>query len=187
MTAKRSLVAAGLHALEEILIGLLLAVMTATTLYQLAMARFDDTLGPYLLAWLVLLGMSYAVRVNAHLGVDAFVKLFGPGPRRLMGLLAVAAGLAYGVLLLIGAWDHVVGLYRQGVEADGVPQWQLVAILPAGFALLLLRLVQAGAQIWTRQRDGLLHGDEAAAALSRHLASLATSPELPAPRKARRR
>ncbi len=183
---------AGLHALEEILVGLLLAVMTATTLYQLAMARLDEApgrtdLGPYLLAWLVLLGMSYAVRVHAHLGVDAFVKLFGPGPRRLMGLLAVGAGLAYGVLLLIGAWDHVAGLYRQGTEADGVPQWQLVAILPAGFALLLLRLVQAGVRIWTRQRDGLLHGDEAAAALSHHLASLAASPDPPAPRKARRR
>jgi len=186
------LLAAGSRALEEILIGLLLAAMAAAALYRLAMDRLDDAtggteLGPYLLAWLVLLGMSYAVRVNAHLGVDAFVKLFGPGPRRLMGLLAAGAGLAYGALLLAGAWDHVAGLYRQGSEVDGVPQWQLVAILPAGFALLLFRLVQAGVRIWTRRQEGLLPGDEAAAALNHHLASLAASPDPPAPARARRR
>jgi C4-dicarboxylate transporter, DctQ subunit len=194
MAAKGSrfggLVAAVLHALEETLIGLLLAVMTVTTLYQLAMARFDDgpgrtDLGAWLLAWLVLLGMSYAVRVNAHLGIDALVKLFGPGPRRLFGLLAAGAGLAYGTLMLAGAWDHVAGLYRLRSEAGGVPPWLLAAILPAGFALLLYRLLQAGVRIWTRRQEGLLQGDEAAAALTHHLASLAASPDPPAPRKAR--
>jgi len=187
-----SLLAAGGQALEEILIGLLLAAMAVMALYRLAMDRLGDATGgtdlsPYLLAWLVLLGMSYAVRVNAHLGVDAFVKLFGPGPRRLMGLLAAGAGLGYGALLLAGAWDHVTGLYRQGSAIEGVPQWQLAVVLPAGFALLLYRLFQAGVRIWTRRQEGLLPGDEAAAALDHHLASLAASPDPPAPAKARRR
>jgi C4-dicarboxylate transporter DctQ subunit len=182
MKAKRSgrggLVGAGFRALEEALIGLLLVALTATALYRLVMsllgapARADP--GAWLLTGMVLLGMSYAVRVNAHLGVDAFVKLFGPGPRRVFGLLAVSAGLAYASLLLIGAWDHVAGLYRLGSEA-GMPPWQQMAILPAGFVLLLWRLVQAGARIWARQQEDLLHGDAAADALNHHLASLAES------------
>lgn len=183
--------AAGIHALEEILISLLLAAMTAVTLYRLVMEALSATapaanLGPYLLTALVLLGMSYAVKVKAHLGVDAFVKLFGPGSRRLMGLLAAGAGLAYGILLLAGAWDHVAGLYRLRGAADGGPPWQLAVILPAGFALLVLRLVQAGVRIWTRRQEGLLQGDEAAAALNHHLASLPVSPDPPAAHKARR-
>lgn len=185
------LVAGGVHALEEILISLLLVAMTAATLYRLAAeALFDAapraSVAPYLLTALVLLGMSYAVKIKAHLGVDALVKLFGPGPRRLMGLLAAGAGLAYGGLLLAGAWDHVAGLYRQGAAAGGFPQWLLVAIQPAGCALLLWRLAQAGVRIWTRQQEGLLQGDEAAEALNRHLAALPARPDPPAPRKARR-
>jgi C4-dicarboxylate transporter DctQ subunit len=171
-------VAAGVRALEEVLIALLLVAMAATTLSRLGAGRLGVApmrdVGSWLLTGLVLLGMSYAIRVNAHLGVDAFVKLFGPGPRRVFGLLAVSAGLAYASLLLIGAWDHVAGLYRLGSEA-GMPPWQQMAILPAGFVLLLWRLVQAGARIWARQQEDLLHGDAAADALNHHLASLAES------------
>ena len=179
------LVATGIHLLEEALIALLLVAMAATTLSRLVMALFDTApahvdLSPYLLTGLVLLGMSYAVKVNAHLGIDAFVKLFGPGPRRLFGLLAVGAGLAYGALLLVGAWQHVAGLYQLGTQADAIPQGPLLVILPAGFALLLFRLAQAGVRIWTRQQEDLLHGDETAAALNRHLASLARSADPPA-------
>jgi C4-dicarboxylate transporter DctQ subunit len=195
MAVRRSrfgvLVATGIHALEEILISLLLAAMLAATLYRLVMEALSGAapaagLGPHLLAALVLLGMSYAVKVKAHLGVDAFVRLFGPGPRRLLGLLAAGAGLAYGGLLLAGAWDHVAGLYRLHGAADGDASWQLAAILPTGFALLVFRLVQVVVRIWTRQQEGLLQGDEAAAALNHHLASLSASPDPPAARKPRR-
>ena len=48
----------------------------------------------YLFAWLVLFGMSYGVKVHAHLGVDAFVRLFGDGTRRVLGLGAV--GVVHG-------------------------------------------------------------------------------------------
>ena len=36
----------------------------------------------YLFAWLVLIGMSYGVRVHAHIGVDARCALCRPTARR---------------------------------------------------------------------------------------------------------
>lgn len=183
---RRGLVARLVDAIEEGVIALLLAAALVATLYRLVIAGpsagpaggFDP--GSYLFAALVLLGMSYGVRVNAHLGVDAFVKLFGPGPRRLFGLLAVLAGLTYGALLLTGAWEQAAGQYRQGGGSGPIPRGLLLAILPAGFALLVGRLIQAGVRIWRRQQEGLLHADEAADALRRHLDSLAQAADGPA-------
>ena len=94
----------------------------------------------FMFAWMVLFGMSYGVKVSAHLGVDAFVKLFGAGPRRIFGLIAVAAGLAYAGILFIGSWTYVGKLYQIGIEAVDlpVPRW-IVMIDPAdrlGIAVL---------------------------------------------------
>lgn len=59
-----------------------------------------------LFAWLVIFGISYAVRVTAHLGVDALTNAMAPGARRIMALLAAAISLAYALLMLKGAWDY---------------------------------------------------------------------------------
>jgi C4-dicarboxylate transporter, DctQ subunit len=170
------------NALEEGIIALLFAAMTIVTFAQVV-ARYVFNSGmvwaleltTYLFAWLVLFGMSYGVKVSAHLGVDAFVKLFGPGPRRIFGLLAVAAGLIYGGILLVGSWEYVGKLYKIGIESEDlpIPQWLPMAILPVGVALLMFRLGQVGGRIWTRRQDGLLLGDEAADAMKEHLDDLA--------------
>jgi len=182
------------NAVEEILMALLLVAMVAATLHQLAVAAWTGGVSAgaagsssYLLMCLVLLGMSHAVRAHAHLGVDAFLRLLGTGPRRACGLLAALAGLTYALLLAVGALEHIGDLRRLGTEDGslGMPQWQLLAILPVGFGLLLLRLAQAGVRIWTRRQDGLLSADEAAEALDRHLASLTTESTVdPPPRRA---
>ncbi len=68
-----------------------------------------------LFAWFVLLGISYCVKINAHLGVDLIVNRVSPSRRRLLGLAAAAVCLAYALLLLKGAWDYwapFAGLYE---------------------------------------------------------------------------
>ena len=40
----------------------------------------------FLFAWLVLFGMSYAVKITAHLGVDAVLNAVPPALRRVSGL-----------------------------------------------------------------------------------------------------
>jgi C4-dicarboxylate transporter, DctQ subunit len=116
----------------------------------------------YLFAWLVLFGMSYGVKVHAHLGVDALVKLFPSRIQRTFGLLAVAAGLIYGTILLIGSWQYVGKLFQIGIESEDlpIPQWVPMAILPIGVALLMFRLTQIGVRIWRGEQQTLL-ADEA--------------------------
>jgi C4-dicarboxylate transporter, DctQ subunit len=156
--------------LEEGFIALLFAAMTLVTFSQVV-ARYVFNAGAvwaleltvYLFAWLVLFGMSYGVKVHAHLGVDAFVKLF-PGPvQRIFGLIVVAAGLVYGTILLIGSWQYVSKLFLIGIESEDlpIPQWVPMAILPIGVALLMFRIAQGGYRIITGQQSGLMIGDEA--------------------------
>ncbi len=182
------------NALEEGIIALLFAAMTLVTFSQVV-ARYVFNSGmvwaleltQYLFAWLVLFGMSYGVKVHAHLGVDAFVRLFAEKPRRVMGLMAVAAGLIYAIILFIGSWQYVAKLHKIGIASEDlpIPQWVPMVILPIGVALLFLRLAQVGWRIWKGRQSGLLLGDEAADSMRQHLDAM-TEATLPGPPRRRR-
>lgn len=60
----------------------------------------------YLFAWLVIFGISYAVKVTAHLGVDAIVSIVPASVRKVMGIVAGLIFIIYAFLLLKGAWDY---------------------------------------------------------------------------------
>ncbi len=98
--------------LEETVIAVLLGLMTVIT-FANVVARFLDSnilwalqLTVFLFAWLVLLGASYCVKTNAHLGVDLVVNSVSPPVRRVIGLLSVGVCLAFSLLMLKGAWDY---------------------------------------------------------------------------------
>ena len=129
------------NAFEEGAIAFLFAAMTLVTFSQVVARYVFNTgvvwaleLTVYLFAWLVLFGMSYGIKVHAHLGIDALVKQFPSRAQRVFGLLAVAAGLIYGAILLVGSWLYVWKLFRIGIESEDlpIPQWVPMAILPVG-------------------------------------------------------
>jgi C4-dicarboxylate transporter DctQ subunit len=177
------------NAIEEGFIALLFAAMTLVTFSQVV-ARYVFNSGAvwaleltvYLFAWLVLFGMSYGVKVHAHLGVDAFVKLFASRTQRVFGLLVVAAGLVYGAILLIGSWQYVWKLFKIGIEAEDlpIPQWVPMAILPIGVALLMFRLTEVGVRIWRGEQQTLL-ADEAQHTIEDFLAHVDQRDQVPVP------
>jgi C4-dicarboxylate transporter DctQ subunit len=178
------------NAFEEGIIALLFAAMTLVTFSQVV-ARYVFNTGAvwaleltvYLFAWLVLFGMSYGIKVHAHLGVDALVKAFPSGIQRVFGLLAVAAGLVYGAILLIGSWQYVSKLFAIGIESEDlpIPQWVPMAILPIGVALLMFRLAQVGWRIWRGEQTTLL-ADEAQHTIEDFLAQVEQEPVTPGSR-----
>ena len=99
--------------LEETLIALILGAMTIITFVNVVMRYVFNAsliwgleLTLALFAWLVLFGMSYAVKVTAHLGVDATINILPQRRRRILALIAAACCLIYAFLLLKGAWDY---------------------------------------------------------------------------------
>lgn len=159
-----------LHRLEEGLIALILGVMAVLTFVQVILRYVFNTgliwqleANFYLFSWLVMLGISYCVRVRAHIGVDAAVRLLPSGPRRTIGILVLLLALLYTVLMMYGAFDYIQQMYIIDVEAEDIPiaTWKLSVCLPLGFVLLFIRLLEMGWRIFTGQSPGYELADEA--------------------------
>lgn len=183
--------------LEEGAIAFFLGGMVLITFSQVV-ARYVFNSGAvwalelttFFFAWLVLLGISYGVRIGAHLGVDAFVKML---PRRYERYLVLFAGLcccAYAAIMLFGAWEYWSKIYRFGIDTEdlyvprvivellyggqegfryepiGIDRWVPYSVLPIGMALLLFRFAQATYLIAIGKRELLIAGHEAEEAVA---------------------
>lgn len=136
---------------EAFMIGAL-ACMTLLTFVQVVL-RYAFGSGlvwsleatTYLAAWLVLVGMSYGVRTEAHIAVDLLTSRLPPRAVRVVGAMTLALGLTYCGLMIYGSGALIGGLARLGNDARDIPlpRWVLTGIMPVAFVLLALRLVQA--------------------------------------------
>lgn len=168
-----------MNRLEEGLMILLLAAMTLLTFSQVVL-RYVFNSGwtwaleatTYMFGWLVLVGISYGIKVGFHIGIDAVVNLLPKRGRRVVGLITVLLCLAYAAMLTWGAYDYFDTMLMLGVEAEDIPlpRWFLVSIMPIGFALLGIRLLQVLWGIISGRLGGFNLGDEAAEVLRAHIA-----------------
>lgn len=101
------------NSVEEVLIALILGLMAVVTFANVVVRYvFNGNIlwaletTSFLFAWLVLIGCSHLVRINAHLGVDALVNVFSIPVRRVLTLISAAICVIYALLLLKGAWDY---------------------------------------------------------------------------------
>jgi C4-dicarboxylate transporter DctQ subunit len=159
--------------LEEALVAVLMAAMTCVTFAQV-IARYVFNysfvwaleLNTVLFAWLIFVGMSYGVRVGAHIGIDALVKSLGPTAARVTAGVAAVLCLAYALILTVGGWIYLQKMYTIGIQMQDLPmpQWVPRLVLPLGFALLAFRFVQVLLNV-VRGKTVRLLGDEAEEAL----------------------
>lgn len=158
---------------EEGTITFLMAAMTLLTFMQV-IARYVfnysfvwvlEATG-VMFAWLIFVGMSYGVRVGAHIGVDAAVKLLGATAARVVGAIAALLCIAYALIVAYGSYQYIYKIYTVGILMQDIPiqTWIPRVILPVGFLLLAFRFLQIFWQLVTGRNAQLL-GDEAVDAL----------------------
>lgn len=162
-----------LEKLEELLVILLMAAMTLLTFLQVV-ARYVFNysfvwaleLTGVMFAWLIFIGMSYGVRVHAHIGVDAAVRLLGVRSARVVGSIAALLCIAYALIVAWGGYQYVSKMHTVGIEMQDIPiqQWIPRLVMPLGFLLLALRFVQALWRILRGEQRHLL-ADETGEAL----------------------
>jgi C4-dicarboxylate transporter DctQ subunit len=138
-----------LNKTEEAIISLLLVVMTLLVFYEVIL-RFGFGTGIswgqeatlHLSAWFVLFGVSYGLKVGAHIGVDAFVRLFPPLGQRILTGIAVILCLVYCGLFIYGAWVYLDKMKLIGIPLEDidVPTWIAHSILLIGLVFLTIRL-----------------------------------------------
>jgi C4-dicarboxylate transporter, DctQ subunit len=178
--------------LEETLIAVMLGLMTLVT-FANVVARyvFNDNLlwaletTVFLFAWLVLLGASYCVKKNLHLGIDIVVRVLSPANRRIMTLVAVAACVVFSLLLLKGSWDYwypfittqafyetddvpipeflqfLAPLINEGERYEKLPRFIPYFALPLGVAMLTFRFIQVGWHVFKGDVDIIIASHEA--------------------------
>jgi C4-dicarboxylate transporter, DctQ subunit len=162
-----------LEYLEEGLVILLMAAMTLVTFMQVV-ARYVFNysfvwaleLTGVMFAWLIFIGMSYGVRVGAHIGVDIVVKSLGPRAARFIGSVAAALCIAYALIVTYGGYQYVSKMHDVGILMQDIPvqQWIPRLVIPLGFALLAFRFAQLLWRLLTGQEAHMLM-DEAKDAL----------------------
>jgi len=182
--------------LEEDIICLLLVSMTLLVVLDVVM-RFGFSMGFHWMAeltltiagWFVLFGMSYGVKVGAHIGVDAFVNMLPPTARKISSLAAIFICMVYCAMFLYGSWVYIAKMYTFGmtmedlylpefftamlsddiawdvlkidVEERLIPAWMVQSILLFGFALLMLRFVELFIKVAKDKAVGFKLADEA--------------------------
>lgn len=162
-----------IDAIEETIIAVILGLMTLLTFVNvIARYVFNSNIlwalevTVFLFAWLVLIGVSYCVKKNLHLGVDVLVNMLPAQARRIVTIFAALVCLAFSILLLVGSWDYwyPFATKRAFLETEDVPMPEILQFLadalnegeryekmprfipyfalPLGMALLTLRFAQ---------------------------------------------
>lgn len=152
----------------------LMAAMTMVTFMQVV-ARYVFNysfvwaleLTGVMFAWLIFIGMSYGVRVGAHIGVDVIVKSLAPRAARVVGSLAAALCIVYALIVTWGGYQYVTKMHDVGILMQDMPvqQWIPRLVIPLGFALLAFRFAQVLWRLASGQEAHMLV-DEAKDALA---------------------
>lgn len=167
-----------IDAIEETFIAVVLGLMTVLTFVNvIARYVFNSNIlwalevTVFLFAWLVLIGVSYCVKKNLHLGVDVLVNTLPQPTRRYVTLLAALLCVAFSLALLKGSWDYwypfvttrafmetedvpmpffltfLADWLNEGEAYEKLPRFIPYFALPLGMALLTFRFVQAAVRI----------------------------------------
>jgi len=181
-----------IDAIEETFIAITLGLMTLIT-FANVIARYvfssnilwalEATV--FLFAWLVLVGASYGVKKNFHIGIDVGVNLLPPGARKTVALIAAFCCILFAALLLKGSWDYwapfigkqsfyetqdipvpfflvwLKDVFNDGEAYEKLPRFIPYFVLPFAMLLLLVRFGQAFWRVLTGSQDLLIAGHEA--------------------------
>ncbi|GAB5374027.1 MAG: TRAP transporter small permease subunit [Acuticoccus sp.] len=182
---------------EETALAVIMAAMVMTAFVQVVLRYGFNTglqgaleLNRILFAWLILFGMSYAVRINAHLGIDSLIRALPHRWLRAFALFGAAATFFYAVVLISADWLKPLGaetrgggavdywwkMYRVGIGLDDlmypdfmvewagqerVHRWVAYLILPIGLGLFAMRALQAFFDILWGRRELIIASHEA--------------------------
>ena len=99
---------------------------------------WSDELAGILFLWLAMLGSVLAFQRDEHMRMTAIVGMLSPGARAFLDVVAVAASLAFLLLVIHPAYEFAVDeVYVTTPALDIVNTWRAAA-LPVGFGLMLV-------------------------------------------------
>lgn len=138
--------------LEKILVILLLGAMSLIIGFQVFMRyimkaslSWSEEVARYMFIWLTYIGISYGVKTNRHIKVDAAMYIFPKGLRKYVAILGNLLFLAFALIIVknsIATSGKILSL-GQASPAVGIPMGFVYMAPLVGFAIVVLRLLQS--------------------------------------------
>jgi C4-dicarboxylate transporter DctQ subunit len=191
------------HAEESLLVVVITSIMLVA--FGQVVARYGFNTGwaaalefnTVAFSWLILLGMSYGIKTNLHLGVDIIIKALPSGYAKVLALFGAVCCILYGLILLDSTWLALLGvdarggaieywakMYKVGIGAEElrypaflqeifglqprVHRWLVLLVLPVSLAMLVYRSIQAFADIVRGRREFVISAHESQDLVEEH-------------------
>ncbi|CAM3397173.1 TRAP transporter small permease [Cytobacillus oceanisediminis] len=140
--------------LEEVFLVLTLAGMVILIFAQVvgryvfdSAPSWTEELARYIHIWQVWIGASYAVRLRAHIRVEAFRNLFSDSFKKVLDTLSILVWFILALFLAVLGTQLVFSSLKNGqtTPAMQLPMWIPFLAIPLGGAGMSIRLLQ---QLW---------------------------------------
>ncbi len=155
--------------LEEILLVFLLALMSVLIGVQIVMRyvvgeslTWSEELARYCFIWATYIGVSYALKVGAHIRVDALTGMLPRSAQPWVNLFSYLMFAVFAALVMKEGYALSAKIFSfgQASAALGLPMGYVYMAPTVGFGLVVLRLLQKMAAE-VRQIRGVRQGGSA--------------------------
>lgn len=136
---------------ERIFLTILLATMSVVIGVQVFMRyifraslSWSEELTRYCFVWMCYIGISYGVKMQRHIKVDAVALLLPKKIQKYLGILANLIFLGFALMMIQESWGvrEMIAELGQESPAIGIPmQWVYTAV-PFGFCMVIFRICQ---------------------------------------------
>jgi TRAP-type C4-dicarboxylate transport system permease small subunit len=133
----------------ESFILIVLSILTVVVVFIQVVMRYllgsslvwSEELARYVFIWMIYIGVSYGVKRQAHISVDAVALIFKRKGKLIFAICANLAFLAFAVLLCYYSFEVVAQVTRKS-PAMNIPMQLVYAAPMVGLFLTAIRVVQ---------------------------------------------
>ena len=148
----------------EVFIGaVFLALMVVFTTLQIVGRDLFSTPFPwteemtrYMFVWMVFISIGYAVKTGEHIRITFVRSLLRPVLRLYLDIVCNILCFGFSVICMSEGYK-LLRIIRQGGQTAvslPIPMWLLYLVMPLGFLLVCIRLVQCTVRIVRQIREG---------------------------------
>jgi TRAP-type C4-dicarboxylate transport system permease small subunit len=137
--------------LEEVLMVFLLSLMSLLIGVQIIMRyvvgeslTWSEELARYCFIWATYIGVSYAVKMGAHIRVDAVTNMLPASTRRYVNLFSYFMFIVFAALVMKEGYALTAKIFSFGQKSSalGLPMGYVYMAPAVGFALVIFRILQ---------------------------------------------
>ena len=135
---------------EKVLLVLFSVIMVSVIFLQVVMRQFgsslswSEELARYCFIWMIYIGISYGVKEQKHVRIDAFLLLLNQKGQMILNFIVNLLFMAFAIFVIIYGTEIASQLLQFGQRSAAIqiPMGYVYMATPIGMGLTLIRLIQ---------------------------------------------